>query len=415
MKTCPVCALEVDDGYLFCPEDGSSLPPEVRTLSMHGAGILVDERGEFGANDESANPVVLYCPTCAAEYPLTFSTCPVHGVQLVKHAIPKMLAVESKPQTAISPATTSTPPDIEQEIEVVDGNANESALDHEEAAGQFAEQQSLPAESQQEISADEAVVSEKPMFAQDRSTESQGFRLAAVATVVVLVLISVVALYMVFSKMNRRRTTTEARVANVTEVALPFIATPKEAQDYVDEQPAPPEPPKTLENPQTVEKKIAEPPALQTTNRTPVTRPQSMPVPAQPAPRMNSVSTNPALPPLPRGESGGFDARLVRVRGLRTASGYRYDLTFNMQEQSGRSAQWQRILITTRSASGAAHTQAIPFVHRLGATGALTFTVGVELAGRTEADWRAHVVCTTLGWDNHDRPLQASFAANVTP
>ena len=103
------------------------------------------------------------------------------------------------------------------------------------------------------------------------------------------------------------------------------------------------------------------------------------------------------------------------MRGLRTASGYRYDLTFNMQEQSGRSAQWQRILITTRSASGAAHTQAIPFVHRLGATGALTFTVGVELAGRTEADWRAHVVCTTLGWDNHDRPLQASFAANVTP
>ena len=65
---------------------------------MRDAGNLVDERGELGANDESANPVVLYCPTCAAEYPLTFSACPVHGVQLVKHAIPKMLAVKSKSQ-----------------------------------------------------------------------------------------------------------------------------------------------------------------------------------------------------------------------------------------------------------------------------------------------------------------------------
>jgi len=408
MKTCPVCALEVDDGYLFCPEDGSSLASQEHAQLISDAGNLVDERGVLGASEGSANPVVLYCPTCAAEYPLTFSACPVHGVQLVKHAIPKMLALESKPQEDISRPTTITPHDIEQEVEAVEGNANESALDHEEAAAQFAQEQSLPAESQ-EISHDDAVVSETPMFAQDQSTNSEGFRLAAVATVVVLVLISVVALYMVFSKMNRRRSANEARLANVTEVALPFIATPKEAQDYVEEQPSPP-----TEPPQPVEKEKAEPPAVLTTNRAPVRRPQSIPPPAPPAPRMNSVS-NPALTTLPRGESGGFDARLVRVRGLRTPSGYRYDLTFNMQEQSGRSAQWQRLLITTRSASGAAHTQAIPFLHRLGATGALTFTVGVELPGRTEADWRGHVVCTTLGWDNHDRPLQASFAANVTP
>ena len=413
MKKCPVCALEVDDGYLFCPEDGSSLPSQEPAHLVRDGGILVDERGEFGANHELANPVVLYCPTCAAEYPLTFSACPVHGVQLVKHAIPKMLAVKSKSQEEINPPATITPLDIEHEVQAVEGNANDSALAHEDAGEQFAEQQSLPAELQ-ERSNDEAVVSETQMFAQDQSTNGDGFRLAAVGTVVVLVLISVVSLYMVFSKMNRRRTATEARLANVTEVALPFIATPKEAQDYVEERPAPvaATPPEAPSRP--VERKVAEPPVLQSTNRATVTRPQSTPSPAPPAPRMNSVS-NPAPPPLPRGESGGFDARLVRVRGLRTASGYRYDLTFNMLEQSGRSAQWQRILITTRSASGAAHTQAIPFVHRLGATGALTFTVGVELAGRTEADWRAHVVCTTLGWDNHDRPLQASFAANVTP
>jgi hypothetical protein len=412
MKTCPVCALEVDDGYLFCPEDGSSLASQERTLSMHSAGGLVDQRDEFGANDESANPVVLYCPTCAAEYPLTFSACPVHGVQLVKHPISKTLAVKSKSQEEISRPTTITLP-IEHEVEAVEGNENESALGHEEAGEQYALPQSQPTESR-DISNHDALVSETPMFAQDLSSDAQGFRLAAVATVVALVLISVVALYMVFSKMNRRRAATEARVANITEVALPFIATPKEAQDYVEEQPAPVAAAPTEASSRTVEKKMVEQPALQSTNRAPLTRPQPMPSPDPPASRMNSVS-NTSLPPLSRGESGGFDARLVRVRGLRTPSGYRYDLTFNMQEQSGRSAQWQRILITTRSASGAAHTQAIPFVHRLGATGALTFTVGVELAGRTEADWRGHVVCTTLGWDNHDRPLQASFAANVTP
>jgi hypothetical protein len=110
MKTCPVCALEVDDGYLFCPEDGSSLALGDRTLSMHDARSLADERHEFGANDESANPVVLYCPTCAAEYPLTFSACPVHGVRLVKHSISRVLAVTSEAQEEISRPTTITLP-----------------------------------------------------------------------------------------------------------------------------------------------------------------------------------------------------------------------------------------------------------------------------------------------------------------
>jgi hypothetical protein len=119
--------------------------------------------------------------------------------------------------------------------------------------------------------------------------------------------------------------------------------------------------------------------------------------------------------PLPRGDAGGFDARLIRVRSMKTAAGVRYDLTFNMQEQAGRSAQWQRVLISTRSTSGASHSEAIPFSHRLGAAGALTFTISVELTGRSQADWRGRIVCTTLGWDNKGAPLQASFGANVTP
>jgi hypothetical protein len=86
-----------------------------------------------------------------------------------------------------------------------------------------------------------------------------------------------------------------------------------------------------------------------------------------------------------------------------------------MREQVGRFAQWQRLLIGTRSTSGLAHSEAIPFVHRLGATGALTFTVSVEMAGRSEPDWQGRIVCTTLGWDNNGAPLQASFGVTVTP
>lgn len=86
-----------------------------------------------------------------------------------------------------------------------------------------------------------------------------------------------------------------------------------------------------------------------------------------------------------------------------------------MQEQAGRMAQWQRVLISTQSASGVRHSEAIPFPHRLGPAGALTFTISVELNGRSEADWRGRVVCTTLGWDRQGGPLQASFGANVTP
>jgi len=86
-----------------------------------------------------------------------------------------------------------------------------------------------------------------------------------------------------------------------------------------------------------------------------------------------------------------------------------------MQEQAGRTAQWQRVLVTTRSESGFNRSGAIPFAHRLGATGALTFTISVELPGHSEADWRGRIVCTALGWDSKGDPLQAKFGANLAP
>ena len=208
----------------------------------------------------------------------------------------------------------------------------------------------------------------------------------------------------------------------MTEAAqLPFVPTPQEAQDYKEEQlaapiasnPAEVQPAQTVKQknpdaPSAVERSARNKAADQSTAKPPVESRSAL---------LNSTAkaSLPPMPALPRGNSGGFDARLIRVRSSKTSSGFRYDLTFNMQEQAGRFAQWQRVLITTRSVSGVNRSQAIPFAHRLGAAGALTFTISVELAGRSEADWQGRVVCTTLGWDNQGAPLQASFGANLTP
>ena len=91
---------------------------------------------------------------------------------------------------------------------------------------------------------------------------------------------------------------------------------------------------------------------------------------------------------LPRGTFGMVAARLTGVRAARTASGYRYDLSFHMADQAGHATQWERLAIVTRSNSGATRQQQIPFFHRLGADGTLSFTVSVEMPGRAPADWQ---------------------------
>lgn len=256
----------------------------------------------------------------------------------------------------------------------------------------------------------------------ENEPEQHGFRIAAVATMIALAVFAVVGLYALASSLSRRPSP-PTRTANQTETApLPFVVTPQEALDYKEAQPsastpdALAEPAATAHIAERARKEILSSSNEQRDRKTPIT--QSVPTshaPTAPVPAAASRASDSQVPVLPRANSGAFDSRLVRARGSKTSAGYRYDLTFNMQEQGGHSAQWQRVLITTRSASGASRTQAIPFMHRLGATGALTFTISVELTGRSEADWRGRINCTTLGWDNAGAPLQASFVANVSP
>lgn len=397
MKTCPVCALDLDDAYLFCPEDGSSLGTGRRETTARDAVANSDYLSD---TDRADHPVVLYCPTCAAEYPLTFSACPVHRAPLVKHAIPRRPVLS----TSQAAGGSSQRPSIER----VERTVQTSASKNDQVSTQSGH---VSAAAPEAISNEKGPAIESPLFAHQMA-DGQRFRLAAIATTTALVILALVALYTFVSNMSRRRLPSNIQVASkVQDVSLPFIATPKEAQDYVEEPPAPeaPSAPSHKAEKESTERRVAQPADRM---RAAAGKP---PASILPASARNSTTSDARLLAPPRDDSGGFDARLVRVRGLRTASGYHYDLTFNIQERAGRSAQWQRMLITTRTSSGVSRSQAIPFVHRLGATGALTFTIGVELTGRSEADWRGRVVCTTLGWDNRDRPLQASFGATLTP
>jgi uncharacterized protein YbaR (Trm112 family) len=428
MKACPVCSLELEDSYLFCPEDGSSLA----AIGEHksSARIAVTE-----PDDETAN-VVLYCPACGAEYPLTFSSCPVHGVSLTKQRIRSReqqaaidsadleinteAAVLNRPHTDRFPFVTlhKTTPNHPYEVAL----ANDIAVNSVNSTGAdfIGNEQS---EAKSSAAASRAIGDQSPQafLSEAHEPEQHGFRIAAIATTIALAIFALVGLYALVSNLSRRPAPA-TRPANQPETTepVPFVVTPQEALDYKEQQPAASEklaqPPNGVRIVEPERKEGLSPSNEQRDRTTPVagsTAPSHSPTASPPA--AATQASDPPAPVSPRANSGEFDSRLVRARSSRTSSGYRYDLTFNMQEQRGHAAQWQRVLITTRSASGTSHTQAIPFVHRLGATGALTFTISVELTGRSEADWRGRINCTTLGWDNAGAPLQATFVANLTP
>lgn len=356
MKACTVCSLELEDSYLFCPEDGAVL----------------------------AEPADGPTPTAEVADSLPGSKPKLTSLALIRPEI-------DLPQAAAAQTVAPSSYDFSNlDARSIDNNHNESDGN---PAGR---------------------ISQGIGFSEP---EGGRFRVAAIATMIALALFALAGLYALVSGLSRRPSHGSS-ISNQTEAAqpAPFVTTPQEAQDYKEESPAPP-----------AQDSVSQPPAAeQVAARAHKESPPSLneqrdkkPVLAQSISALKPTTPNPVasppLPDLPRASSVGFDSRLVRARANRTASGYRYDLTFNMQEQRGRAAHWQRVLITTRSANGMNHSQALPFVHRLGGTGALTFTISVELTGRSEADWRGRVNCTALGWDNSGAPLQASFVANVNP
>jgi outer membrane biosynthesis protein TonB len=467
MKTCPVCALELEDTYLYCPDDGSNLGAMSIDFGSVSNNSSDKKTAGLGQEDEGPGSTVLYCPACAAEYPLTFSSCPVHHVLLTKHPIPKLS--NSVPDfaeaayTAGSHAAVATgieeQPKREKDltsIVVLQRPEIHSSKETPRSSSTFEVPESPdslisdePVEEWTESDAPSAGVT-NPLDYWETLTEAHkaapdrpGFRVAAVATAILLGILGVIAVSKLVSQRTRRSTSTAQIVSKTQETPqpAPFVATPQEAQEY-KEEPPPPQPQNKVEEPRVSEQKAEPPVTKQKAEDAPVVKqkeqaraqvgsdvssernahklPGAQPVQKSPAtaatiPPPTPHASNAPPPALPRGNGEGFDARLIRIRSSRTSSGFRYDLTFSMQEQAGRMAQWQRVLISTHSASGIRHAEAVPFSHRLGPAGALNFTISVELNGRSEADWRGQVVCTTLGWDKQGAPLQASFGANVTP
>jgi hypothetical protein len=110
-----------------------------------------------------------------------------------------------------------------------------------------------------------------------------------------------------------------------------------------------------------------------------------------------------------------FNTQLIRVRSYRSLAGYRYNLTFMLSEHTGRPIKWDRLSVSTRAESGATYLESIPFQYRLAGSGALTFSLDVEMPGATEADWRGYITCTSVGADDVGRPLRTNFSVNVAP
>src|SRR5215813_2974832 len=467
MKTCPVCALELEDTYLYCPDDGSNLGSMSINFGSGSSNSSDKKTSSPGQEDEGPGSTVLYCPACAAEYPLTFSSCPVHHVPLTKHPIPKLsdsvagfaeAAYTAGSHTAVATRIEEQPkrgkdltsivvlqrPEIDSSKEAPHSSSTfevsespESSISDKPAV-EWTESDASPAGVTNPLDYWETLT-EPHQVAPDRP----GFRVVAVGTAIVLGILGILAVSKLVSQRARRSTSTQiVSKANGAPQSAPFVATPREAQEY-KEGPPPPQPQNKVEEPPVAKQKADEPPiakqkveepsiakqkeqaraqvgsdassdrnAHKPSSAQPVQRP---PATATTVPPPTTRASNAPPPALPHGNAGGFDARLIRIRSSRTSSGFRYDLTFNMQEQAGRMAQWQRVLISTHSASGIRHAEAVSCSHLLGPAGALTFTISVELNGRSEADWRGQVLCTTLGWDKQGAPLQASFGANVTP
>ena len=429
MQICPLCGLDLEDSYLYCPEDGSILKgPEKPALEKD----LPEE-----ANETAARPVVLYCPACAAEYPLTFSECPVHGVPLTKHRLPTFIeppaqVIQERQEASItdsrarihrdakgpsSPATFIASSPVESQS--YSTPANISRLNEEVLP--------IPDDGIEEYTSDYDTA---PLTEVKADPYSKSFRVAAVIIVAGLAVLSLAGLYTFYVNATRKPASQSAKSANkplVVTSESAFIPTPEEARDYKEERqteseiavPAESEKSRSDKESNLKESSLAAAPSRQavqkTDDRTPTPLAKQQPAIATQIPSPAKRQTGATDLVLPRGTYGLVDARLIRMRARQTASGMRYDLTFNLEEQAGRTTQYERLAVVTRSASGINHSEAMPFYHRLGAAGSLTFTISVEMRGRGEADWQGRIICTGIGTDNQGRPLRTSFGANVSP
>ena len=416
MKTCPECGIALKDEYQFCPEDGAPLdaaPDEAR-----GADAAPSK-------PQAAGAVVLYCPACAAEYPLTFSECPVHHTALTTHGMPSLGDIRRDSNADEEAQVETTRSDRRLHLVPSEAAPRRPSL---EAYEETLESLARPAAGETREAEEAAPVSAL-------ADDERKHRLAAIAISVALGVLALIGLYAVISNASRRPAPAAKTATAKNNSPQPSITvqTPPAASEYQSEAPANPHPsvdqndvaPRgdadgaSQSRPRRDKVEVSPSPTRAADARMPAPvsepaaarRPQPAEM-AQPAMVRQPAATELVLP---RGTFGLVAARLTGMRAARTAHGYRYDLTFHMADQAGHATQWERLAIVTRSNSGATRQQQIPFFHRLGADGSLSFTVSVEMPGHAPADWQGRIICTSIGSDSSGKTYRASFGANVSP
>jgi hypothetical protein len=429
MKACPVCGLDLEDTYLFCPEDGSPLErPDTSVLANKSPENRTEVASIEESNANPAGPVVLYCPACAAEYPLTFSDCPVHGIPLTKHRIPTFVEPPARVvQQTSEPHLGEKNTPSHQQAQSPASYSSVIVSDHVDSIPVNREDAQEPLMVVDEIEDQTPLYEPRATVVEETDREPKSFKVAAIMIVVSLAVLSLVALYAFYSNVTRKPASKATRPGNNSPVSTPesaFIPTPEAALDYKEEPPATSNTATDAAKDESQGEKepariVAAAPSKEPLQKveerkTPSSSTQPPPVAAQTPVAVKRPASATDLV-LPRGTYGLVDARLIRMRARQTPSGYRYDLTFNLQEQAGRVTQYDRIAVVTRSASGINHSEVMPFYHRLGAAGDLTFTISVEMRGRSEADWQGRIICTGTGTDNQGKQLRTSFGANVSP
>lgn len=455
MKTCTTCHLVYEDRFIFCTRDGTVLNSSITSKDASERKSIRQSGIETG-HSEAAGLRVMYCPACAMEYPLTFTSCPSDSMPLrEKKPRPVTAIVQSSPIVYEKPEVPCEPvpeaPElIHQPVEIEEVKSaesepaiKESFLSDEETV--HSTDENIYLEEGEHLNKDDSEppyliepVHEihasgnledyaKPAKGYDTAplgevreeNQSRSMRMAAKGIIIGLAAIAIVALYLVYSA-GSPQPVTEAPIPQEMLVAQApvFIPTPEEARNYSEEPEAP-----QNESAEKEDDKgdhaikddqsrsdevvaVRKPLPVQ-----PVAR-EAVPVTKSEVRAPHAVETGPVIP---QSTEGRISSRLVRTRSNRIGSGVRYDLTFALEEQTGRIVKWDRMLISTRSARGVNQSQTLPFYHRQGASGSLTFTVSVEMKGGSVEDWRGRVICTTLGTDERGRTMQARFGATVAP
>src|SRR4051812_25656111 len=200
MKTCPECGIALKDEYQFCPEDGASLAESASAAPLEAA---------TSAKPQTAGAVVLYCPACAAEYPLTFSECPVHHTALTAHGIPST----SEAPRAQDKAESSTAEDARhaRRLHLVSSGAQSRPVSSEapprrsgiEEYEQALESLAQPAVAP-DVTDDAGTLDELPASPRVERDEGRKYRMAAIVISVALGLLALIGIYTVISNAARK-------------------------------------------------------------------------------------------------------------------------------------------------------------------------------------------------------------------